>query len=127
MKLIIAGGRKFDNYTLLKSEVNKFIQFHNDTNITVISGGATGADNLGERYARENNLILSRKNADWNKYGRAAGPIRNEEMAKEGTHLIAFWNGSKVRSGTYNMICIAQKYNLIYRVITTATTQSSLF
>jgi len=106
MKVIIAGGRDIDNYdALLKAITNSNFEI-----TEVVSGGALGADALGERYAKENNIKLTVFPALWNIHGRAAGPIRNREMAEYGNALIALWDGSS--RGTKNMIDEARKNDL---------------
>jgi len=116
MNLIIAGGRDFDNYDLLKFETMKFIMDCKPTNqITIISGKAKGADTLGERFAKEFNLNLLEFPADWNKWGKQAGSKRNREMAKHATHLIAFWDGTS--KGTKNMIEIANEFELKVKTV----------
>ena len=80
-----------------------------------ISGHATGADALGERYAQERGLFLDAHPADWNKHGRAAGPIRNAEMAEAADTLIAFWDGAS--RGTKNIIVTAKSKGLKVVVI----------
>lgn len=98
MKVIIAGGRDFNDYLLLLQAVVKA-----DFDITeVVSGGAKGADALGELFAHDMDIALSCFPANWDKHGRAAGPIRNGEMAQYADALIAMWDGTS--SGTRNMI-----------------------
>jgi hypothetical protein len=98
MKVIIAGGRDFNDYLLLLQTVVRA-----NFDITeVVSGGAKGADSLGELFARDMDLPLKRFPADWDRHGRAAGPIRNGEMAGYADALIAMWDG--VSTGTANMI-----------------------
>jgi hypothetical protein len=116
MNLIIAGGRDFSNYDLLKLETMKFITEYKPTHqITVISGKANGTDQLGERFANEFNLNLLEFPADWNKWGKQAGPKRNREMAKHATHLIAFWDGTS--KGTKNMIETAIEFELKVKTV----------
>ena len=79
MKLIIAGTRTFTNYQKLKQICDHFLQDQN--NIEIVSGACRGADKLGEQYAKERNIKITRFPANWNKYGKAAGPKRNEQMA----------------------------------------------
>ena len=62
----------------------------------VISGGAKGADKMGEEWAKQHNIPIKKFPADWKKYGKAAGPIRNTQMAKYGEALIAIWDGKSV-------------------------------
>lgn len=113
MRLIIAGGRDFNDYGLLQDEVNRFIGI--ETDVTIISGLARGADSLGCQYAADNGLTVEGFAAEWGKFGRAAGPIRNKLMAKSADHLIAFWDGES--SGTMHMIDYADKMGLKVKVV----------
>ena len=119
MKLIIAGGREFDDYNLLKIEVTNFTSLvynkNVDSTLEIVCGMARGADSLGERYAKENHIPIKYFPANWNLYGKSAGYIRNEEMGNYADHLIAFWDGKS--KGTKNMIDIANKYKLCVKVI----------
>lgn len=81
MRLVIAGGREFDNYELLKAAVSEVLGKHPLSQLEVVSGAARGADRLGERWARENGVALRQFPADWNQHGKRAGYLRNEEMA----------------------------------------------
>jgi len=81
----------------------------------VVSGTARGADKWGERYARRFNYIITKFPADWNKYGKSAGYIRNKQMAEYADHLIAFWDGES--KGTKHMINLATKQGIIVDVI----------
>lgn len=76
----------------------------------VVSGTARGADRRGEAWANMNNISIKRFPADWDKYGKAAGHIRNAEMAKYADAAIIFWNG--VSPGTRSMIDLAKKTQL---------------
>lgn len=108
MKVIIAGGRNFDDYELLRVVCNAVLATAKD--IEIVSGGASGADALGERYAAEMGYPLKRFPADWNTHGKAAGPIRNKQMAEYANGLIAFWDSSS--RGTKHMIETAKKNGL---------------
>lgn len=115
-KVIIAGGRNFSDKNLLTESCNAILKpLVKDHAITIISGNAPGADRTGERYAQERGFKIKRMPADWKKYGKAAGPIRNREMAEQADALIAFWDGSS--RGTANMIESARHRNLIVNVI----------
>lgn len=115
-KTIIAGGRDFMDYNLLKEKVNKILQEKKVTHkIVIISGCARGADTLGLRYASENAFDVEEYPADWNKYGKKAGYVRNVEMAENADALIAFWDGKS--KGTKHMIDIATERNLPIRII----------
>lgn len=112
-RVIIAGGRDFDDYAKL-SEAMDFYLGKIDDEIVVLCGMCTGADNLGFRYAKEHGYQVKFHSAEWDRFGRAAGPIRNEEMAKNADALVAFWDGQS--RGTKNMIELAKKYKLLVRV-----------
>lgn len=112
-RIIVAGGRDFNNYELLKSKLDYYLG--NLDNISIVSGGARGADRLGENYAIEKGLKLAMFPADWNTYGKSAGFIRNKEMAEYSTHLIAFWDGKS--KGTKHMIDLAKEYNLKTKIV----------
>lgn len=115
IRLIIAGSRDFTDYPLLKKELDRLIheiqKEYPGTKIVIVSGGARGADLLGERFAKENGFAMVRFPAKWNLYGKQAGPIRNRQMleyAKEGIPmLMAFWDG--VSRGTRNMVDISRE------------------
>ncbi len=131
-KVIIAGGRTFDRYDILRKVLNaKFKE-----PFIVVSGCANGADRLGERYAREFNLAVEQHPADWNNiqaepchikynsrgaYNALAGHNRNREMLQsvldnpDGGCLVAFWDGKS--TGTRNMINIAREAGIPVHVI----------
>lgn len=98
MKVIIAGLRTFQDYEVMKKTIEESC-----FKITeVVCGCALGADSLGEHWAIKNKIPVSRFPAEWNKYGRKAGPIRNQEMAEYGDALIAIWDGES--RGTGDMV-----------------------
>lgn len=113
-RVIVAGVRDFSNYELLESKLNRILQNITDE-IVIVCGMARGADTLGERYAKANGIRVEYYPADWNKYGKSAGYIRNEQMAKNADALIAFWDGKS--KGTKNMIDLAEKYRLNIRTV----------
>ena len=113
-RVIIAGGRDFNDYSLLQQHVDRWLSRVTDE-IAIVSGGARGADVLGERYANERGLAINIYPADWNRYGKGAGFIRNKEMAQNADALIAFWDGRS--PGTKNMIELAKQHNLLWKVV----------
>lgn len=97
MKYIIAGGRDFHDIKVMEDTLKNF------TDITeVISGAAKGADTLGTNWAGLHNIPVRLFLPNWDQYGKAAGFIRNAEMAEEADALIAFWDGKS--KGTAHMI-----------------------
>ena len=112
-RVIIAGGRDFNNYKELKKYCDKMLSKISHK-VEIVSGGARGADRLGEKYAKEKGYKTYLYSADWESYGKSAGVIRNEQMAEFADLLIAFWDGES--KGTANMIGLAKGYGLGIRV-----------
>lgn len=112
--VIIAGSRNFNDYEMLARTVDEFLAGRQDK-VTIFCGKARGADTLGERYASERGYAIRYFPADWRRYGRGAGCVRNEEMAKSADALLAFWDGSS--RGTGSMIEAARKHNIVLRVL----------
>ena len=116
IRIIVAGGRDFDDYDLLSSVLTDYIA---SKKVVIISGTARGADALGERFAADNGLEIRLFPADWNKYGKSAGIIRNCEMANYAGQdtgiLFAFWDGKS--RGTKHMITVAKKRGLEVHVV----------
>lgn len=115
---LIVGSRTFMDYELLKRKCDHLLQ--NQKDILIVSGGAKGADFLAEKYAKEKGYVLKVFRADWDKNGKAAGYIRNEEMHKfiatfEKRGVIAFWDGSS--KGTAHNFDLAKKYNNQIKII----------
>jgi hypothetical protein len=107
MKTIIAGGRELTEKGLVEETISERVPWE----ITeVVEGGQRGIDRMAREWAEENNIVRTTFKADWEKYDNAAGPIRNEEMAKYADALVAIRDGKSV--GTEDMISKAEQYNL---------------
>ena len=109
MKLIIAGSREITNKVEIFEIIRKYIETSFKVNLltdiselSIISGMAREIDSVAVKYAKENNIKLLEYPANWKNFGKSAGHIRNLEMAKDGTHLLAIWDGQS--KGTKNMI-----------------------
>ncbi|MHB1196338.1 MAG: DUF2493 domain-containing protein [Lutibacter sp.] len=113
IKVIIAGGRNFDDFNKLCQVCDEFLQDQN--NIEIVSGAYKGADLLGEKFAAERNYSIKQFPADWRRYGKSAGQKRNAEMANYADMLIAFWDGES--KGTKNMIDLATQAGLNVKII----------
>lgn len=124
-RIIVAGGRDLEDYELVHSTlfeyINHFLDLGSTDSVEIVSGRARGADRLGEKFADEYGYPVKCFEADWQKYGKAAGPIRNNDMAEYASEdgyygvLIAFWD-CKSR-GTQNMIDIAERYRLDVKIV----------
>jgi len=113
VSVIIAGTRNFSDYPLMKEKLDRLRASIGV--FEVVSGGAKGADFLGEMYANENELPLKIFPAEWDKYGKSAGYKRNEEMAQYAGACIAFWDGKS--KGTEHMINLAKKHGIDLSVV----------
>jgi len=119
MRLIIAGCRNIE-WSYLNTLIDESIKYITETtndlnNIEIVSGGAYGADSMGEAFANRFNLPLKKFPADWDKYGKRAGMIRNHQMGDYATHLIAFWDGKS--RGTNDMINYMKSLNKNVKII----------
>lgn len=112
-RVIIAGGRDFNNYPLLERTMDYLLSKVNDE-VMVVCGKARGADSLGEAYAKRNGYAVAYFPAQWNTYGKLAGYMRNEQMAQNADAVVAFWDGKS--RGTEHMIRTAERYGLKVRV-----------
>jgi hypothetical protein len=74
----------------------------------VLSGGARGADKLGEAWANKVGLPIEVRLAKWDELGKRAGYIRNREMARDADVVVVFWDGES--KGTKHMIDAALDY-----------------
>ena len=107
MNVAIVGSRNYTNYDDFKWFVENALQTWDIDDIQVVSGGAQGADAMAEKWARQNNFPIKIFKPDWLKYGKAAGPIRNQQIIEYATHVIAF--PSKTGKGTQDSIMRAKK------------------
>tara|TARA_R100001132_G_C3271943_1_gene94032 strand:+ start:1024 stop:1380 length:357 start_codon:yes stop_codon:yes gene_type:complete len=111
--VIVAGSRDFVDYNLLEYKLDKLLIDRSD--VCIISGGARGADTLGERYAKEKSLDILIIKADWNRYGKSAGYKRNTVMAAQADGCVVFWDG--ISKGSKHMIDIAKEFKIPVRVV----------
>lgn len=100
MRVLVCGGRDFMDRAWLFRELDALLSSRGVT--IIISGCARGADTLGIEWAEARGIEVARFPADWNTHGRAAGPIRNQQMLEEGKPdlVVAFPGGG----GTADMV-----------------------
>jgi hypothetical protein len=94
-KLIVAGGRDYYRYDIVSSYLRLIKSSCDimDRELVIVCGMANGADSLGLRYADNYGLKVLKYPADWNKYGKKAGYIRNKEMGEVADSALVFWDG----------------------------------
>ncbi len=118
MRLAIVGGREFNDYPMLHTEVVNFARSQGVTDssqMTVLSGRARGADRMGEYFAQQYTVDIEYFPADWDGLGKRAGYVRNQTMSDAATHVIAFWDGKS--RGTRHMIEYSQKQGKEVRIV----------
>jgi hypothetical protein len=105
MRVLVCGGRNFADAKYIAAKLDALDAFYNITE--VIHGDARGADRMAAHWGFLRETKVRAFPADWEKYPKAAGPIRNEQMLREGKPemVIAFSGGR----GTAHMIRIAKK------------------
>ena len=117
--LLVVGSRNFTDYELLKQTLDQYIQEHPGMDVHIVSGGASGADALAEKYARESGYQLHVFPADWS-LGRSAGYVRNAQMHKfiagfDNRCCFAFWDGTS--KGTQHSFQLAKTYQNPLQII----------
>lgn len=100
MRLLVCGGRHFDDWDLLSLELMRLLG--NGPIDLIIHGGAPGADRLAQEFADMGGIHSRSFAADWKAHGKAAGPLRNQQMLDEGKPdlVMAFPGGT----GTADMV-----------------------
>ena len=119
MRVLVCGGRHYANRQNVYNTLDEIAGITEEKplplDFTLIHGGATGADALADDWGVINWVLIREFKADWKRYGRAAGPIRNKQMLDEGKPdiVIAFLGGE----GTRGMIALARAAGVPIREI----------
>ena len=115
---LIVGSRGYTDYASFKAKCDALLA--DKTDIEIVSGGASGTDTLAERYAHEHGYSLQVFPADWSRYGKRAGYVRNREMhsyistfADRG--VIAFWDGRS--KGTAKSFALSKEFDNPLRIV----------
>lgn len=115
MKIIIAGSRGVTSYNAICEAVTKSGFKIN----CVVSGTANGPDKLGEHWASEHNAAVLRMPADWERYKKAAGYMRNSNMGDIADGAVIVWDGKS--KGSIHMMNVMKKLNKPFYLINLAT------
>lgn len=112
---MVCGTRTYNNYDDFCKKMDYLLSNKVKTHtIMIVSGGATGADSMAEKYAKEKDYSIKVFPADWNTYGKKAGVLRNKQMQQyiagfKDRGIIAFWDGESV--GTATNFDITKQYD----------------
>ena len=103
--IAVTGGRRYNDKDKVWKSLDKLLEKYNG-DVRLVVGDCTGADALAREWADARNIHKDVFDADWDKLGRAAGPIRNQAMVDFGFDLLMAYPGG---FGTANMIKLTEK------------------
>lgn len=107
-RIVVAGSRDYNDYAQAEKFIDLCIKdIPEEYKLVFVSGTCRGADKLGERYAINHGYRLECYPAEWDLFGKSAGPVRNYYMAEISDMVICFWDGES--RGTKSMIEYARK------------------
>ena len=111
MKVLVCGSRNFYDWRSLEQELKE----HDIT--LIIEGCASGADSLARQWAIYNEIPYEEYPADWSNYGKAAGPLRNQQMLDKGDPELVIAFMSPNSRGTRHMVEIAKKAGIPTKIV----------
>ena len=114
MKIAVIGSRDFKGSNLIPHYLDRELMKYSE--LSIISGGASGVDTIAKQYAFERQLDYIELKADWRTYGRAAGQVRNKQVVEMADTIYAFWDGSS--KGTLSVIQLARRLGKPCQVLT---------
>lgn len=113
MRVIVCGTRDWHHRQVIQDRLAR-LPAEDDT--IVVHGAARGADRIAEQEAQKLGLLVEAHPADWDRWGKRAGFVRNDYMASLGADLcIAFWDGRS--AGTKMMIDLAHQYGIPVEIV----------
>ncbi len=125
VSLMVCGSRNIQNVKWIEHQIVESLKEvysdqkrkfgFGDTDFVIIQGVAKGVDKIAKDWAERNNVLTWDFPADWEKYGKGAGFIRNEEMVQKCDYCLILWDGNS--HGTKNDIDLCEKYNKPYKLI----------
>jgi hypothetical protein len=118
LRILVCGGRNWTNRASIFSQLQLLRKLHIGP-ITVIEGGANGADTLAKSCAWQLQMNVEEYQADWTQYGKAAGPKRNQTMLDTGIHrVLAFHPDLSKSKGTKDMVTRAARAGITVNIFT---------
>lgn len=112
-KIMVCGSRTINDEKLIFSKLDDILIDY--PNMVLISGNAKGVDSIGEKWAKSHDIQIELYKPDWQKYGRAAGIIRNKVMVENSDFVVIFWDG--VSKGTKSDIDFCKKLNKSFLLV----------
>lgn len=114
MRVLVCGNRNWRDMSVIERELKKL-----PIDTLIIHGAARGADALGGFVADKLGFKVKSFPAKWNIYGKAAGPIRNQQMIDEGKpdFVLAFHENINESRGTKDMVNRARGVGIKVEII----------
>lgn len=107
-RVAVIGSRKFENYDQMKRILHETLLPDDE----LVSGGATGADSMVQRFAKEEGRVIHIYYPNW-RLGRSAGFERNQRIVENSDLVIAFYARHHYREGgTSNTVATALRAEL---------------
>jgi hypothetical protein len=119
MRILVCGSRDWNDFSKIENILKTYANTENNNSNTIIHGGCRGADSIGGYIGKKLNMNIAVYKAQWNKYGKAAGPIRNQQMIDEGKPDIvyAFHSCIEKSKGTKDMVNKAIENNIPVHIV----------
>ena len=111
-RLAVVGSREFSNPRFMNICILRW-QAEKGLITEIVTGGAPGADSLAKRWAIKNNIPCKIFDADWKRFGKSAGVIRNNDIVDRSEAMIAFPSSKGI--GTQNSISLAKRKGIPVR------------
>ena len=113
VRILITGDRNWSDKKFMKRVLSNY----DANNCVLVHGNCRGADTIAGDVATELGMEVEVYPANWSKYQKAAGPIRNAEMLKTDPHIILVWHDDLARSrGTKSCVTLAKKMGMESRL-----------
>ena len=122
IKILITGDRNWKDHIVIGEAILRAVKESNIVNsaheVTIVHGGARGADTIAGEIGEQFGFKVRRMPAQWEKYGRAAGPIRNQQMLDENKDIdicLSFHHNLELSKGTRDMVNRVNKAGISHR------------
>jgi hypothetical protein len=123
MRLLVCGDRNWNDRKAIYRQLDRWLAAYPNEHLVLIEGGARGADAIAGTWADDRGIEHLRFPADWKRYGRGAGPVRNRQMLNEGhpSLVFAFHNDLDASKGTRDMVECARQAGVLVRVFASSS------
>lgn len=130
-RLIVAGSREWEDVVrlelVIRAQVDEWIRHEglDRADLTIVHGDCpTGADRMADQWARRAMVRVERFPADWDRFGRGAGPVRNKAMAKAGADAAIVFvldgpdaQGRPRSRGTHGLVGLLKEHGIPVDVV----------